>query len=134
MCDRATGDDDRKAVPSRDQRSVPVCATGRTGLRFLGDWHGGRATAGENEGGKDDEDGWPRAHAPRIDAAANRSDAIRRLGRVILAHLDLDAFFAAVEELEDPELRERPLIVGGDPHGRGVVATANYHARRFGIQ
>jgi len=113
---------------------VPVCATGRAGLRFLGDRHGGRATAGENEGGKDEEDGWPRAHAPRIVAAANRSDAIRRLGRVILAHLDLDAFFAAVEELEDPELRERPLIVGGDPHGRGVVATANYHARRFGIQ
>ena len=51
----------------------------------------------------------------------------------ILAHLDLDAFFAAVEELEDPELREKPLIVGGDPHGRGVVATANYVARTFGI-
>jgi len=51
----------------------------------------------------------------------------------ILAHLDLDAFFAAVEELEDPSLRVRPLIVGGDPHGRGVVATANYVARGFGI-
>jgi len=52
---------------------------------------------------------------------------------VIVAHLDLDAFFAAVEELEDPALRDRPLVVGGDPHGRGVVATANYAARRFGI-
>jgi DNA polymerase IV len=52
---------------------------------------------------------------------------------VILAHLDLDAFFAAVEELEEPSLREKPLIVGGDPHGRGVVATANYVARAFGI-
>jgi DNA polymerase-4 len=52
---------------------------------------------------------------------------------VIVAHLDLDAFFAAVEELEDPALRDVPLIVGGDPHGRGVVATANYRARRFGI-
>jgi DNA polymerase-4 len=52
---------------------------------------------------------------------------------VILAHLDLDAFFAAVEELEDPTLRTRPLVVGGDPHGRGVVATANYEARKFGI-
>src|SRR5512132_1577030 len=51
----------------------------------------------------------------------------------IVAHLDLDAFFAAVEELEDPSLASKPLIVGGDPHGRGVVATANYHARRFGI-
>jgi DNA polymerase IV len=52
---------------------------------------------------------------------------------VIVAHLDLDAFFAAVEELEAPELRRQPLVVGGDPHGRGVVATANYVARRFGI-
>jgi DNA polymerase-4 len=52
---------------------------------------------------------------------------------VIVAHLDLDAFFAAVEELENPSLRSVPLIVGGDPHGRGVVATANYVARRFGI-
>src|SRR5215210_9192176 len=53
---------------------------------------------------------------------------------MIVAHLDLDAFFAAVEELEDPALRTKPLIVGGDPHGRGVVATANYAAREFGIQ
>jgi DNA polymerase-4 len=52
---------------------------------------------------------------------------------LILAHLDLDAFFAAVEELETPELAGRPLVVGGDPHGRGVVATANYAARRFGV-
>jgi DNA polymerase-4 len=52
---------------------------------------------------------------------------------VIVAHLDLDAFFAAVEELENPELRTKPLVVGGDPHGRGVVATANYEARKFGI-
>ncbi|MGB2874772.1 MAG: DNA polymerase IV [Gaiellaceae bacterium] len=52
---------------------------------------------------------------------------------MIVAHLDLDAFFAAVEELEAPELRSRPLVVGGDPHGRGVVATANYVARGFGI-
>ena len=52
---------------------------------------------------------------------------------MIVAHLDLDAFYAAVEELENPELRTQPLVVGGDPRGRGVVATANYVARRFGI-
>jgi DNA polymerase-4 len=52
---------------------------------------------------------------------------------VIVAHLDLDAFFAAVEELENPELRRVPLVVGGDPRGRGVVCTANYVARRHGI-
>ncbi len=51
----------------------------------------------------------------------------------IVAHLDLDAFYAAVEELENPELRAKPLVVGGDPRGRGVVATANYVARGFGI-
>ena len=52
---------------------------------------------------------------------------------MIVAHLDLDAFFAAVEELEDPTLKRVPLVVGGDPRGRGVVATANYVARRYGI-
>jgi DNA polymerase-4 len=52
---------------------------------------------------------------------------------VILGHLDLDAFFAAVEELENPGLRSKPLVVGGDPRGRGVVATANYEARKYGI-
>jgi DNA polymerase-4 len=50
-----------------------------------------------------------------------------------LAHVDLDAFFAAVEELENPGARGKPLVVGGDPKGRGVVATANYAARAFGI-
>ncbi len=76
-----------------------------------------------------------RAREAPAEAAASRSPANRSLdGAVpILAHLDLDAFFAAVEELEEPSLRSRPLVVGGDPHGRGVVATANYVARRFGI-
>ena len=53
---------------------------------------------------------------------------------MIVGHLDLDAFFAAVEELEQPQLRAKPLVVGGDPRGRGVVATANYVARRYGIR
>src|SRR6476660_3761026 len=52
---------------------------------------------------------------------------------MIVAHLDLDAFFAAVEELENPALRRVPLVVGCDPKGRGVVATANYVALGFGI-
>ncbi len=59
--------------------------------------------------------------------------SLAQMAPPILAHLDLDAFFAAVEELEDPALREKPLVVGGNPHGRGVVATANYVARAFGI-
>ncbi len=52
----------------------------------------------------------------------------------MIAHLDLDAFFAAVEQLDRPELRGKPVVVGGDPRGRGVVSTASYEARQFGIR
>jgi DNA polymerase-4 len=52
----------------------------------------------------------------------------------VIAHLDLDAFFAAVEQLDRPELRGKAVVVGGDPRGRGVVSTASYEARRFGIR
>jgi len=47
--------------------------------------------------------------------------------------LDLDAFFASVEQLDHPEWRGRPLIVGGSPERRGVVSTASYEARRYGV-
>src|SRR4030067_2690667 len=50
-----------------------------------------------------------------------------------IVHIDIDAFFAAVEELLNPALKGKPVIVGGLPHERGVAATCNYEARRYGI-
>jgi DNA polymerase-4 len=50
-----------------------------------------------------------------------------------IIHLDLDAFFCAVEEQRDPTLRGRPFAVGGRPERRGVVASASYMARKFGV-
>ena len=54
------------------------------------------------------------------------------IGRAIL-HVDLDAFFAAVEQLDHPEWRGKPVIVGGDATRRGVVSTCSYEARKFGV-
>ena len=55
------------------------------------------------------------------------------VGRLHIIHVDLDAFFAAVEQRDLPELRGKPIIVGGDPRSRGVVSTCSYEARKFGV-
>src|ERR1700712_1091172 len=51
-----------------------------------------------------------------------------------IIHIDMDAFYASVEQRDNPAYRGKPIAVGGSPEGRGVVATCSYEARKFGVR
>ena len=55
------------------------------------------------------------------------------MGQRAILHVDMDAFFAAVEVLDNPDLAGKLIAVGGRPEGRGVVAAASYEVRKFGV-